>query len=118
MEKVIQAGTRRVPEKFIDSDVSEVKEDTLHLASDIGNSAGSQLQESLQEAVQNLKPVRINASQVTQIGTVAVQLMISASKSAKDQGSHLRLVGASEKFIAAFDDLGLQNHISKWTSKS
>jgi anti-anti-sigma regulatory factor len=65
-------------------------------------------------AVLNDQSIVLDASTVERMSTPCAQVIVAAGRAADLASSSFRIVGASEAFRAALDDLGLQAEFEKW----
>jgi|GEM_PF-1013379 len=62
---------------------------------------------------ENSQILKVDASEVKNIGTGAVQLIIALEKSLSECGGQISIYAASKEFKAGFDKLGLQDFLTK-----
>ena len=68
--------------------------------------AATPLKNSLEEALTSASPILVDAGNVEHVATPCVQLLHAARVSAENNNVSLEIVGASDAFIAALEDLG------------
>ncbi len=62
------------------------------------------------------KDITIDAGQVERMSTPCVQVLLAAGCAADAAGHRFRIANASESFLAALADFGLQSKFSKWVA--
>jgi anti-sigma B factor antagonist len=83
----------------------------LSLGSECTIFSATALREQLLAAIGNANDVEIDLSQVTEIDSAGVQLLIAAKKEAVAQGKSLQLVGHSPCVLEVLDLLDLAAHL-------
>ena len=59
--------------------------------------------------------IRVDANEVEQIGTPAVQVLVAAALQAEADGQSFKVVNKTDVFQGAFEDLGLSEQVEKWS---
>lgn len=60
------------------------------------------------------RPLEIAADDVERLSTPCIQVLLAGAAAMEKAGIPFRIVGPTDAFIAAFDDLGLFPIIMKW----
>ncbi|MFM9844674.1 MAG: STAS domain-containing protein [Dongiaceae bacterium] len=72
------------------------------------------LHKSLLAAVNQKKPVVIDAEQVSTLSTICVQALVAAAKSFQKRNLPFCIKRPSDAFVATFDGLGLFSSLMSW----
>lgn len=71
-------------------------------------SAAADFYQNLQHWCGSSATVVLDASTIERITTPCIQILLSANNSLKKSGGGLKIIGASDAFLAACRDLGLE----------
>ncbi len=72
----------------------------------------------LVSAFEQQRGVTLDAAQVERMGTVCVQLMMSAARTAQVAQVPFLITNASSLFLNVLKELGLDTHFSQWLDNS
>ncbi|WP_169545378.1 STAS domain-containing protein [Sneathiella aquimaris] len=93
-------------------------EDTvLHFPPVLNLAAAEELKEKFTHSLVAHSSLVCNASDVTNLTTPCLQVIISAGKTMEKNGDTFTILSPSTPFIQAFDDLGLMDIYQKWSDK-
>lgn len=90
--------------------------DTVVLAGCLDFSGVNKLAADLLDTHTDLPMLQINAADVEQIGTPAVQVLLSAARQVVAEGRRFVVINETEAFREAFDDLGLSEQVEEWSN--
>ena len=93
-----------------------LKDGILTLPAVLDLNSASALRASLRDVFERTETVALDCSQVSRITTPAVQILLSLTKSMDTTGHRPTFITPSEAFRSAFRDLGLQDHLSHWST--
>jgi anti-anti-sigma regulatory factor len=100
----------------------ELKEDEsgrtqLDMRSVMDASSVHELHDVLKHALEDHKPLVINAEPIERITTPVIQILASAKLSFEQANVKIVLKAPSDAFVAAFDDLGLFPILMRWETE-
>ncbi|MFT6557610.1 STAS domain-containing protein [Sneathiella sp.] len=79
--------------------------------------AAEELKEKFTHSIVAQADLICDASDVTNLTTPCLQVIISAGKTMEQNGDTFTILNPSVPFIQAFDDLGLMEIYQKWSDK-
>jgi len=82
---------------------------TLTLAAVLDFASIQSLKETLSAAAEKSSSIRLSGYKVQRVTTPAIQVLLSAAKTAAAGGGQFRIIRPSPALSQAFDDLGLGN---------
>jgi len=91
---------------------------TITLPSSLDIVVSGDLKEALLYARSMNKKLVLDGSEVDQLSTPAIQLVIAVEQSLTADGIEAVLLNPSAEFASAFDDLGLFSSLMKWKVES
>jgi anti-anti-sigma regulatory factor len=62
--------------------------------------------------------VTLDGAAVERLSTIAVQVLLAASREGEPAAPRFRLLNPSPALVAGFAELGLAEHLESWTSRS
>lgn len=65
------------------------------------------------DALKNSKKVKVDLSEVSEIDSSGLQLLIALKDDAKQQGKKVKFIAPNEDILALFDLFGIKNFFSK-----
>ena len=89
---------------------------TLKLPAELDLLCAEQLKTRLCDVLDETPAIKIDAVDVTRVGTSCVQILLAAARSAESDGGRLMLLNPPSVLCEAFADLGLQNEIQEWSA--
>ena len=92
---------------------SLLESDHLRLPSSLDLGLARQLWERLREAASS-GAFCVDAADVQRLSTSCTQVLFAAAVAAENSGKPLRILNASQAFLSAIADLGLDDHFKKW----
>lgn len=92
-------------------------EDMFELPNILNLSVAEDLREIFIESVSTDSDLLINAENVETITTPCMQVLIAAGRTLEEKDHKLQIHSPSPAFIAAFNDLGFNEFIEKWSIK-
>lgn len=90
--------------------------DVLLLSGCLDFSSVQKLAADLLDTDTELSAVQINAAEVEQIGTPAVQVLLAAAQQIASEGREFVVVDETDTFRHAFEDLGLTDQVTQWSN--
>ena len=80
-------------------------------------STAASLKTALAAALEDRRPITLDAGQVSRLSTPCLQVLIAAERAMKAADVPFTLVNPSDAFVDTFNDLGVFSQLKQWTIK-
>ena len=111
----MEAGTKiRTSNQGLGADVAPGQDAPLNRLPQVLDLTQAQSLRDTVAALLNDGPVLLDASAVERMSTPCAQVLLAAGRATDLAGSPFRIINASEVFLAALADLGLETEFKNW----
>ena len=78
--------------------------------------AAEEIKQLLLEAINNAANIVVDAAKVERLTTPCIQLLIAFDQELKNQNTTFKITNASDAFINALEDVGLDEKYQEWSN--